>query len=175
VRYVPVYRYGELSLRQRSDLSLASAPESDRYEELLVNPTVLTLTRQRGEIDCGGFDYVVIRHGNFFQFVAPIEGGQCRWLDAFQDPSGPPASEPFRRASPSCSRCAPFAPVEPLVGPSINYPVIREEKYIGRCVIHCDPGPQDTGRIMYPYGLRTGTSKSHVQALSARPSRKDKW
>ena len=49
VRYVAVYRHGELSLRQRSDLSLASAPESDRYEELLVNPTVLTLTRQRGE------------------------------------------------------------------------------------------------------------------------------
>jgi len=75
VRYVAVYRHGVLSLRQRSDLSLASAPESDRYEELLVNPTVLTLTRQRGEIDCGGLDYVLIRYGNFFQFVAPIEGG----------------------------------------------------------------------------------------------------
>jgi hypothetical protein len=75
VRYVTVYRYGELSLRQRSDLSLASAAESDRYEELLVNPTLLTLTRQRGEIDCGGLDYVAIRYGNFFQFVAPKEGG----------------------------------------------------------------------------------------------------
>jgi hypothetical protein len=53
VRYVAVYRYGELSLRQRRDLSLASAAQSDRYEELLVNPTVLTLTRQRGDIDCG--------------------------------------------------------------------------------------------------------------------------
>ncbi len=75
VRYVAVYRHGELSVRQRRDLSSASAPESDRYEELLVNPTVLTLTRQRGDIDCGGLDYVVIRYGNFFQFVAPIEGG----------------------------------------------------------------------------------------------------
>ena len=62
---------------ERSDLSLASTPESDRYEEPLVNPTVLTLTRQRGEIDCGGLDYVVVRYGNFFQFVAPIEGGHA--------------------------------------------------------------------------------------------------
>ena len=77
VRYVAVYRHGELSLRQRPDLSLASAPESDRYEELLVNPTVRTLTRKRGDIDCGGLDYVVVRHGNLFQFVAPIEGGHA--------------------------------------------------------------------------------------------------
>ena len=77
VRYVAIYRHAELSLRQRPDLSLASAPESDRYEELLVNPTILTLTRQRGEIDCGGLDYVVVRYGNFFQFVVPIEGGHA--------------------------------------------------------------------------------------------------
>jgi hypothetical protein len=44
VRYVAVYRHGELTLRQRPDLTGASAPESDRYEELLVNPTILTLT-----------------------------------------------------------------------------------------------------------------------------------
>ena len=75
VRYVAIYRHGQLSLRQRPDLSLASAPESDRYEELLVNPTILTLTRQRGQIDCGGLDYVVVRYGNFFQFVVPIAGG----------------------------------------------------------------------------------------------------
>jgi hypothetical protein len=75
VRYVAVYRHGELSLRQRPQLSLASAPESDRYEELLVNPTLLTLTRQRGDIDCGGLSYVVVRYGNFFQFVVPTEGG----------------------------------------------------------------------------------------------------
>jgi hypothetical protein len=77
VRYVAVYRHGRLSLRQRPDLSLASAPESDRYEELLVNPTVLTLARQRGDIDCGGLDYVVVRYGNFFQFIVPIEGGHA--------------------------------------------------------------------------------------------------
>jgi hypothetical protein len=61
VRCVAVYRLGELSLGQRPDLALASALESDRYEELLVNPTFLTLTRQRGDIDRGRLAYLVIR------------------------------------------------------------------------------------------------------------------
>jgi hypothetical protein len=87
VRYVAVYRHGELSLRQRPDLGLASAPESDRYEELLVNPTVLTLTRHRGDIDCGGLEYVVVRYGNFFQFIVPIEGGHASV--AFEPDSDP--------------------------------------------------------------------------------------
>jgi hypothetical protein len=70
-------------------VSLASAPESDRYEELLVNPTILTLTRQRGNIDCGGLGYVVVRYGNFFQFVAPIEGGHVSVaFDPDADPIG---------------------------------------------------------------------------------------
>jgi hypothetical protein len=96
IRYVAVYRHGELSLRQRSKLTLASASESDRYEELLVNPTLLTLTRQRGDIDCGGLDYVVIRYGNFFQFVAPIEGGHVSV--AFEPDADPieHAAEVFR-------------------------------------------------------------------------------
>ena len=75
VRYVAVARGQDVRLRARPGLDHASSQESDRYEELLVNPTVLTLTRQRGEIDCGGLDYVVVRYGNFFQLVAPIEGG----------------------------------------------------------------------------------------------------
>lgn len=54
IRYVAVYLAGQLWMRQRPDLLHASASDSDRYEELLVNPTLLTLTRQRGEIDCGG-------------------------------------------------------------------------------------------------------------------------
>jgi len=100
VRYVAVYRHGELSLRQRQGLSLASAPEFDRYEELLVNLTVLTLTRQRGGIDCGGLDYVVVRYGNFFQFISPIEGGHASV--AFE-----PDADPIGHAQEACaqSRC----------------------------------------------------------------------
>ncbi len=75
VRYVALYRAGELYSAQRDGLSGASASESDRYEELIVNPTLLTLVRQRGEIDCGGMRYVVIRYGNFFELVAPLPDG----------------------------------------------------------------------------------------------------
>ncbi len=53
----------------------SSSPESDRYEELLVNPTLLTLAGRRGDIDCGGLDYLLIRYGNFFQLVVPTESG----------------------------------------------------------------------------------------------------
>lgn len=75
IRYVALSRHGQLCLRQREQLHNASTPESDRYEELIVNPTLLTLVGQRGNIDCGGAQFVLIRYGNFFQFVAPVPGG----------------------------------------------------------------------------------------------------
>ncbi len=75
VRYVAVYRDGILRSRERPGVADASAADSDRYEELLVNPTVLTLVRQRGNIDCGGVRYVLIRYGNFFTLVLPVTGG----------------------------------------------------------------------------------------------------
>jgi hypothetical protein len=75
VRYVALARGQDVSLRERPDLAAASSGESDRYEELLVNPTLLTLARQRGEIDCGGLDYLVVAYGSFFQLVMAIDGG----------------------------------------------------------------------------------------------------
>src|SRR5262245_12815037 len=75
VRYVAVYRNGRLSMRQRPGLRGASSSESDKYEELIVNPTLLKLLTQRGEIDCGGVKFVVIRYGNFFQTVFPVPDG----------------------------------------------------------------------------------------------------
>jgi hypothetical protein len=61
IRYVAVYVAGQLTTRERPDLAHASAPESDRYEELLVNPTLLTLVQQRGNIDCGGMRYLILQ------------------------------------------------------------------------------------------------------------------
>jgi hypothetical protein len=75
IRYVAVYRDGQLSTDARADLKNASASESDKYEELFVNPTLLKLTTQRGNLDCGGLDYVLIRYGNFFQLVIPVSDG----------------------------------------------------------------------------------------------------
>ena len=75
IRYVAVGRGQDVRLRERPGLSDASSGESDRYEELLVNPTLITLARQRGDIDCGGLDYFVVAYGSFFQLVLPIDGG----------------------------------------------------------------------------------------------------
>lgn len=87
VRYVALYQRGTLTTASRPDLSGASSAESDKYEELLVNPTLLTLVRQRGNIDCGGLEYVVIRYGNFFEVVAPIDQGHASvGLEASSDP-----------------------------------------------------------------------------------------
>jgi hypothetical protein len=87
IRYVAVYEDGNLSMRQRPNIDQASVPESDRYEELLVNPTLLKLTTQRGDIDCGGLRYVVVRYGNFYQLVVPINCGHVSI--AFEPQTGP--------------------------------------------------------------------------------------
>lgn len=75
VRYVALRRGSELTLRERPGLEAPSSSESDRYEELIVNPTLLTLVRARGDIDCGGARWVLVRYGNFFEFVRPLTDG----------------------------------------------------------------------------------------------------
>lgn len=75
IRYVATYLDGTLELNERGGLANASSSESDKYEELIVNPTLLKLLTQRGDIDCGGMEYVVIRYGNFFEFVQPVKDG----------------------------------------------------------------------------------------------------
>jgi hypothetical protein len=75
IRYVAIGRGQDVELRERPGLANASSGESDRYEELLVNPTLITLARQRGDIDCGGLDYLVVAYGSFFQLVLPVEEG----------------------------------------------------------------------------------------------------
>lgn len=75
IRYVAVYQNGELAKRQKENITNASQSESDKYEELIVNPTVLKILTQRGNIDCGGLEYVIIRYGNFLQSVIPFGDG----------------------------------------------------------------------------------------------------
>ena len=87
VRYVAIYQHRELVSRARPELTEASGAESDRYEELLVNPTLLTLVGQRGRIDCGGLEFVVIRYGNFFQVVRSLSDGH---LSVAVEPDGDP-------------------------------------------------------------------------------------
>ncbi len=75
VRYVAVYIENDLIYKQKEETSDSSSGETDKYEELLVNPTLLKLASQRGNIDCGGLDYLIIRYGNFYQIVKSIPNG----------------------------------------------------------------------------------------------------
>lgn len=75
IRYVAIYANGELSLNQKEGIADSSSGESDKYEELIVNPTILMIATQRGEIDCGGLDYYVIKYGSFFLLAIPTASG----------------------------------------------------------------------------------------------------
>ena len=87
VRYVAIYRDDKLKTKSKEGSVDASGSESDRYEELLVNPTLLTLAAQRGNIDCGGLKYLIVRYGNFFQFVLPTSWGHVSvCIDKDADP-----------------------------------------------------------------------------------------
>jgi hypothetical protein len=48
---------------------------------------VLTLARQRGEIDCGGLRQLIVGYGNFHQLVIPAEWGHVSI--AFERESNP--------------------------------------------------------------------------------------
>ncbi len=75
IRYVAVYQDGVLSLNQKEGITDSSSGESDKYEELIVNPTILKIATQRGEIDCGGLDYYIIKYGSFFLLAIPTATG----------------------------------------------------------------------------------------------------
>jgi len=87
VRYVAIYRDGNLEKKSKDNTEGASSSDSDKYEELLVNPTLLKLATQRGNIDCGGLDYLIVRYGNFFQFILPVSWGHVSvCIEKYADP-----------------------------------------------------------------------------------------
>ena len=75
IRYVAVYQNDELILKQRDGVENSSSNNTDKFEELLVNPTLLKLATKRGNIDCGGLDYLIIKYGNFFQLIKQVDKG----------------------------------------------------------------------------------------------------
>lgn len=95
VRYVAVYAGDILVLRARDGVSGASSAESDKYEELLVNPTLVKLASQRGDIDCGGLQFLLVRYGHFFQCLYPTRAGH---VSVALEPSADLASLPGRLA-----------------------------------------------------------------------------
>jgi hypothetical protein len=87
IRYVALRIGDDLDMQQRQGIRESSSSESDRYEELLVNPTLLTLASERGRIDCGGLEFIVIRYGKFFQLVHPVKDGH---ISIAIEPGGDP-------------------------------------------------------------------------------------
>lgn len=89
IRYVALAHGQVVDMRSRPDLHDASSSDSDRYEEILVNPTLLTLAGQRGDIDCGGLTHLVIGYGHFHQLVVPLDQGHVSIAFELQaDPIG---------------------------------------------------------------------------------------
>ncbi len=95
IRYVALARGREVVMRERPGLAAPSSSESDRYEELLVNPTLIELARRRGEIDCGGLRHLVVGYGRFHQLVVPTRDGHASV--AFELEADPLASLPAVR------------------------------------------------------------------------------
>lgn len=75
IRYVAFGDGQRVETVQRDGIADASDANSDFFEELLVNPTLLTLARQRGDLDCGGLRHVIVGYGNFNQVVVPTHSG----------------------------------------------------------------------------------------------------
>jgi hypothetical protein len=69
IRYAAIYHNNDLISKQRNNVSGNSSADTDRYEELLVNPVLLLAARQRGNIDCGGLRFIIIAYGNFYQLI----------------------------------------------------------------------------------------------------------
>ena len=87
VRYVAIYRDGDLQTQSLDNTTDASSSESDKYEELLVNPIMLKAAEQRGNIDCGGLDFLLVRYGNFYQYILPVTWGHVSvCIDKEADP-----------------------------------------------------------------------------------------
>lgn len=87
IRYVAFGSGQDVTTAEREGIGDASAGSSDFFEELLVNPALLTLARQRGELDCGGLRHLIVGYGNFHQVVVPMPEGAghvsvCVELDA---------------------------------------------------------------------------------------------
>ena len=76
IRYVALNQKGQIQEMRQSPRHPSTNPlESDRIEELIVNPAVLEIAARRGNIDMDGIRYVVIRYGTQYQLLLPYREG----------------------------------------------------------------------------------------------------
>ena len=76
IRYVAVNRGGRIvEMQQNSRFPIVSPAETDRLEEIIVNPTILDIARRRGELDLGGVQFVIIRYEAIYGLLLPYREG----------------------------------------------------------------------------------------------------
>jgi hypothetical protein len=75
IGYVALCCGQEVLLRQAPGMVSRTTAETNFYEELLVNPTLLKLASQRADLDCGGLNYVAIGYGDFVQLIMLTKDG----------------------------------------------------------------------------------------------------
>jgi hypothetical protein len=76
IRYVAVNQKGRIVEMEQNPKRLSLNPtETDRMEELVVNPVILELTKRRGDLDMGGMRYVLVRYGTMYQLIFPFKEG----------------------------------------------------------------------------------------------------
>jgi hypothetical protein len=76
IRYVAVNQNGKIVEMEQSPSHPSYNPcETDRMEELIVNPVMLELAARRGNLDMEGIRYVIIRYGTQYQLLMPYQEG----------------------------------------------------------------------------------------------------
>lgn len=76
IRYVAVNQRGRIvEMEQNPKWPSYDSPDTDRMEELIVNPVVVELAKRRGALDLDGIRYMVIRYGLQYQLIFPFKQG----------------------------------------------------------------------------------------------------
>lgn len=75
IGYVALSSGQEVVMRPAPGLVSTTTEESNFYEELLVNPTLLKLASQRGNLDCEGLRYIAIGYDKFVQLIMLMKDG----------------------------------------------------------------------------------------------------
>jgi hypothetical protein len=75
IGYVALYKDGKLQNVSRPERVSPGAWDADKLEEIVVNPTMIMLLRQRGRIRSESIHAVIVEYGTFTQFVRPIREG----------------------------------------------------------------------------------------------------
>jgi len=76
IRYVAINQKERIvEMEQNPKRPSLNPTETDRMEELIVNPIILELSRRRGNLDMDGLRYVIIRYGTMYELVFPYKDG----------------------------------------------------------------------------------------------------